>query len=45
MLAEVVIHLGQEWRDLLMVIIGMLSGGGIGFMYGMEYMKWKARKK
>jgi hypothetical protein len=37
MIAEVVIHLGSEWRDLLMCMIGMVAGGFLGFLYGWDY--------
>ena len=37
MIAEVVIHLGSEWRDLLMCMIGMVCGAVLGFIYGWDY--------
>jgi hypothetical protein len=33
MIAEVVIHLGQEWRDLAYCLFGMLCGGLLGAIF------------
>jgi hypothetical protein len=44
MFAEVVIHLGSEWRDLGFALFGMVCGAGIGFLYGWDYGS-KPKKK
>jgi hypothetical protein len=37
MIGEVVIHLGSEWRDLLICMIGLFGGAMVGFLYGWDY--------
>jgi hypothetical protein len=44
MIAEVVIHLGQEWRDLAYCLFGMLCGGLLGAIF-MDGWHTKQRNK
>jgi hypothetical protein len=45
MIAEVTIHLGQEWRDLAYCLFGMVLGVGMGIICTADHMERKARKK
>jgi len=45
MLAEVVIHLGQEWRDLAYLLFGMSCGVLIGVILAIDHFERKERKK
>ncbi len=45
MLAEVVIHLGQEWRDLAYCLFGMSVGVLFGVIFTIDHIERKAKKK
>ena len=45
MIAEVTIHLGQEWRDLAYCLFGMACGGLFGFIFTYDHMERKSRNK
>jgi len=45
MLAEVVIHLGQEWRDLGYLLFGMSLGVLMGIILTIDHIERKERKK
>jgi hypothetical protein len=45
MIGEVVIHLGQEWRDLGFALFGMVCGAGLGWLYGWDYGVRQKKKK
>ena len=45
MLAEVVIHLGQEWRDEAYCLFGMSCGVLIGVILTIDHIEKKERKK
>lgn len=36
MIAEVVIHLGSEWRDVLYYFIGAFMGIAVGYAFGID---------
>jgi hypothetical protein len=42
MIAEVTIHLGQEWRDLAYCLFGMAGGGFLGWLFTYD---WHQRNK
>lgn len=44
MIAEVVMHFGNEWRDLLLIIFGAVLGGCIGAVIHQEQNNRKKNK-
>jgi hypothetical protein len=45
MIAEVVIHLGQEWRDLAYCLFGMGAGGFLGWLFTYDHFERKVKNK
>ena len=45
MIAEVVIHLGQEWRDLGYCLFGMGAGGFLGWLFTYDWHTRQRNKK
>jgi len=45
MIAEVTIHLGQEWRDLAYCFLGMAGGGFLGWLFTYDWHTRQRNKK